>query len=104
MSYSIVLLICHKVFLRPTSLLSVMIITMFFVFTYNVVMLITMLFLWLHIVVYVSYFDYVLHCYFTCVYCHKHVTDLSRLMDKRGGVAGLVLPCNYLRGNGLYLT
>ena len=65
MSYSIVLLICRNTFLRPTSLLLVMIITMF---TYGVVILISMLFLWLHIVVYVKYFDYVLHYDFMYVY------------------------------------
>ena len=41
-SYSIVILSCRNLFLLPTSLLSIIIITMFIVFTYNVVMLITM--------------------------------------------------------------
>ena len=83
LSYSIALLICHKMFLCPISFHSVRIITMFIVFTYNVVMLITMLFLWLRIVLYVRYFDYVLPCYFTCSYHCIESSNLTLFLEPK---------------------
>ena len=78
-----VLLICRKLFLLPTYFLSVMIITMFTVITYDVVMLITILFLCLHIALYVRYFGYVLHCYFTCAYPCIHGSNLTLFLEPK---------------------